>query len=330
MERIPVKVVLLLLFAYRGFYWEAGHGTSQIPSLSEMRGASPGPMCAAITRGRIDMKVLKQSVLTAALCSMLAIPAMSRAENPLDQIALKLLGEKFGIDSKQATGFLGRSNVNVYDAAPLYSTSHHTHHPVEEVQDLRQQGLGWGQIAQRLGMHPGTFNKLRKSGAFDRDAIWGSIYKERYGVRESDLAAIRRRGGSMRDALPACIIARGSRTSPATVYTRYKRDGDWERTASSYKVDLRNHSKYARKSASPKRITPVSVGTGKGHEKIKARAHRSDHGKPSDSGKGLGKSHGKGHGAVRATVSGKAKAHDKGVGKGHGHSDPKGHGKGGR
>ena len=266
------------------------------------------------------MKIIKLSVLSLTLFSMLAIPKLVRAENPLEQIALTLLADKFGFNLPNARDFQSRSDLSVFDAAPVYSTSYYTHRPINEVWELRQQGLGWGQIAHRLGMHPGTFNKLRKSGAFDRDAIWGSIYKDRYGVRESDLATIRRRGGSMRDALPACIIAKASRNSPVTVYRRYQRDHDWDRTANSYKVDWQNHSKYAARSGKPHRTTANSVG--KGHDKPKGNAHRKDRGNQSDHVIGPGKSHGKGS-AGRSD-------HGKGYGKGHGKNGDKVHGKGGR
>jgi len=274
------------------------------------------------------MKTMKRSVLTVTLISMLAIPTICRAQNPLEEMALTLLSDKFGIDPEQARGFLGRSNMSPFDAAPVYATSHYTHHPVDEVSELREQGLGWGQIAQRLGMHPGTFNKLRKSGAFDRDAIWGSICKERYGVRDSDLAAIRKRGGSMRDALPACIIAKASKRSPVTVYRRFETDRNWERTAGAYKVDLRNYRKYAGHAVKAKRITPISVGAAKAHAKVQGRAHREDKSKHSPQAKGHSTSHGKKTGVVAHKASGSTKTHVKSVGKGQGKSGAKAHGKG--
>src|SRR5687768_3322797 len=195
-------------------------------------------------KGCVPMKLFHCSAL--ALLTLLAVPAPSKAQIPIEEIALTLLADRFGLAPEQVSGFLGRSGLSVFDAAPYYSTSHYTDDPIDDVWELRRQGQGWGQIAQRLGMHPGEFNKLRKSGAFDRDEIWEDIYEDRYGLREADLVAIRRRGGSIRDALPAAIIARASRVGPVTIYDRYRTVRDWDRTATHYKTDLRSHHKYAR------------------------------------------------------------------------------------
>lgn len=44
----------------------------------------------------------------------------------------------------------------------------HSQMSINEILLLRQQGLGWGQIAHKLGMHPSTLNKamrdIRKAG----------------------------------------------------------------------------------------------------------------------------------------------------------------------
>ncbi len=275
------------------------------------------------------MKSIRLTILTLALFGTLTIPALSRADNQLEQIALSILSEKFGIGRQQALDFQSQSNQNVFDAAPVYSTSYYTHRPVNEVWKLRQQGLGWGEIAHRLGMNPGQFNKLRKSGAFDRNAIWDSVCRDRYGARESDLAAIRRRGGSVRDALPACIIANRSHTSPATVYQRYQRDRDWDRTASSYKVDWRNHANYAGHSALPNRATPVKVGRDQRRQRGQWNAHRKEQGNHPDRNTVHGKDHDKGRGQKddKDDRGNHGQGYGKGHDKGEGHGNGKGHGK---
>lgn len=261
------------------------------------------------------MRPLRLSALALATLAALVIPAPTRAAGELETIALALLAQKFGIGQQQAQRLQTLTNRSVFETAPVYSTSHYTHRSVDEVWRLRQQGLGWGQVARRLGMSPGRFNKLRTSGAFDSDAIWTSICKERYGASGSDLAAIRRRGGSMRDALSASIIARASHRSPVVVYKRYQSDRDWGRTARTYKVDLRNHAKYARPIGKAVRSQPTRVGTrsgvGHGAAQYRSRSHRgapdaglgnrnSDReGKARSGGKGRSSGGGKG-GAKRA------------------------------
>ena len=298
------------------------------------------------------MKRTRFTFLIFAVLTLVAAPSVSRAQLPLEEIAVTLLADRFGVDPAQIVGFLDRSDLSVFEAAPYYSTSYYTDDPVDEVWRLREQGLGWGQVAQRLGMHPGTFNKLRKSGAFDRDEIWESIYEDRYGVRESDIDLIRRRGGSMRDVLPASIIARASRTSPVTVFQRFRTTRNWDRTANYYKTDLRRHRDYARKSVRPsKSITRVSAGAAKSKAAVKGRAHRTIRSKSpgssgaaakargaakartftKQSGKGGGQTRqmGKGQSGFKHVSKGRGSAKQSGVGRGSAKGGGKSTGKGG-
>ena len=274
------------------------------------------------------MKLFRICLPALAVFGMAAMPVRSHAQLPVEEIALKLLGDRFGIAPEQISGFLGRSNVNVFDAAPYYSTSYHTERPVDEVWRLRQEGLGWGQIAHRLGMHPGTFNKLRKSGAFDRDEIWEDICEDRYGLRESEFNAIRRRGGTIRDALPAAIIARASHTRPLTVYQRYRSVRDWNRTAGLYKTDLRSHHKYARQNVKPAKAPRVQVSKARGKAVGKGRAHRVMGKSRPVSGVRAKHTPKRSGGAMKAVANSHSKAAGKAHGAGKGHSAGKGGGVG--
>lgn len=193
------------------------------------------------------MRTLTRGAGALAVAAALCLPSLARAQGSIEQIALRLLAERFGISTNQAIDFQRVSRLDVFEAAPVYSTSYYTHRPVNEVWRLRRQGLGWGQIAQRLGMNPGTFNKLRAQGAFDRDALWGSIIKRRYDARDADLAAVRRRGASARDLFCSFHIARETRREPVVIYRRYRSDRDWNRTAAVYKPDLRYDDKPAKR-----------------------------------------------------------------------------------
>ncbi len=261
-------------------------------------------------------------ILATAMTAALGVPACATAQSTIEQIAAKLLGDKFGTTAQLILSLSRSSNQSVFDLAPAYSVSRQTRHPADEVMRLRRQGLGWGEIAHRLNMNPGTFNKLRTSGAFDRDLIWNSIYRNHYGMRDSDFTSIRRRGGSERDVLPAILIARSSRTSPLTVYNRYRQDGDWDRTSNAYQYDLRIQRKRSVKSV----VKGHGHANGSENEKRlderrgNSSSNRKDHGK--GDGEGHGNGHGKGHG------KGDDEGHGNGHGNGHGKGNDEGHGKG--
>jgi hypothetical protein len=234
------------------------------------------------------LKNMKMIILAAAVITAIAMPLQALAQSAIEQAAARLLGDKFGIPVQQIFDLSRRSKQDVFELAPTYSIAKQSRHPANEVWRLREQGLGWGEIAHRLGMHPGTFNKMRKAGAFDREAIWGSIYRDRYGMSNADIDAIRRRGGSHGDILPSVIIATSSRMSPISVYDRYRKNGDWDRTAATYKVDLKNPGK----SWGAK----VKTSTGKEHCSNSARAKAHDAHDKVNSANGKGGGNGKGHG----------------------------------
>jgi len=105
----------------------------------------------------------------ALMAGLFAVPIPAKADSLLQKIAMAVLAEKFGINTSAVDLLRTKTNLPVYDLAPVYQGAHYFNRTPNQVWQLRQQGLGWGQIAQRVGMQPGEFNKLRNQGAFDRD-----------------------------------------------------------------------------------------------------------------------------------------------------------------
>ncbi|MBM3493476.1 MAG: hypothetical protein FJX72_04015 [Armatimonadetes bacterium] len=247
------------------------------------------------------MRPIRLRIIVVAMLGALTLPSFARADDTLQQIALAILGEKFGISTQQATDFQRLSGLDPFDAAPAYATSHYSSRSLADVWKLRRQGLGWGEIARRLGVAPQTLNRLRQSGALDRDAIWSSLIKSRYGYRDRDIMGLRRRSGSYRDVLPACMIAHASQRTPTVIYERYRRDRGWNRTAGVYRVDLSRHARSAGRATKP-----------------------DDRGQPTWSG------HGRDDDRDKAKNTAKHKSKDKGARKSHGNSGAEGRGHKGR
>jgi hypothetical protein len=57
-------------------------------------------------------------------------------------------------------------------------------------------------------MHPGTFNKMRKAGAFD-GGFWPWLVTDRYGLASKSWKAARERGLSAEEVLVAAVLSRG-------------------------------------------------------------------------------------------------------------------------
>ena len=217
------------------------------------------------------MKLVKLSMAVITLAGGLVLPAAADLQEDVARLGVRVLAEKFGVDGRVADRYLAPRDV--FEAAPCFSMSHYSRRPIGDVWKLRQQGLGWGQIAHRLGMHPGQFNKLRKSGAFDRDRIWGSILKERYGARDGDILSIKKKGGSMEDAVHAHIIAHKSGGSASEVFDHYRKGRDWDHTAKAHKGGKGDHepSDHAEHGHSHKdKVDQGPAEHGHGHGKGKA------------------------------------------------------------
>lgn len=168
--------------------------------------------------------------------SMSSLPAFARSDNMLERIAVAVLADKFGIDTREVIVLQQQTRLPVYELSPILEGAYYFKQRPATVWQLRQQGLGWGQIAQRVGMHPGQFNKLRKEGAFDRDRFWSTSYRERFGVPDSQVVIVRQRGGTLEDVLAAIIIGKLTNKPPQDVYNRYSTERSWVSLASDQNV----------------------------------------------------------------------------------------------
>jgi len=226
-----------------------------------------------------------------AILGLSLLATASFAQSTLERIAGDILADRFGIRRDDVFG-IRRDRGDIFDLGPTLSMSRYGNASANDVQRLRASGMGWGEIAHKIGMHPGTFNKLRKQGYFDRDPFWDDVVKRRYGTRQEDIDIVRRRGGRLEDILGAVVIGKATNRKPADVYDQYRRDKDWDRTADKFKFDFSNHSKVGKKvgwdgASVPPGTPPRSTGPGK--SKGKGPGNTST-GKRNPPGKGKGNS----------------------------------------
>lgn len=279
------------------------------------------------------MKTTQIGVLSVTL-GLLTLAPSAKADTLLEKIAATVLADQFGIDTRDVIVMRDRSGGSIYDLSPYYEMSYYGRSSPSSIWALRNQGLGWGQVAQRIGMHPGTFNKLRKNGAFDRDRFWTDRYRTRFGVTDQQITVLRRSGGSLEDILGAIVIGKLTRQSPQLIYDRYRTDRSWSTVSTYYKAPLKDWRRvvvpvktvYRLPSKSNSGVRDRGEGVGKG--KSQGASHGKGHGVAKGgppSGHGLGNSKSKGQGNGGGNGNGNGNGKGKGGGNGHG----KGHGKGG-
>ena len=174
------------------------------------------------------------------LATAVTVPAMSQS------FADRLMGQ-FGVGYEEAVilGGLARdfglTDRNIFDIRSQYGyrnddllsalyLNRYGKASWTDIDRMRRSGMGWGQIAHAIGMHPGQFNKMRKDRwNSDRD-MYDDLWRDRMsrrGSRSDDLDWARNQGFSYRDAYIADQIARANNSRFPTVLNRYRQDRTW-------------------------------------------------------------------------------------------------------
>lgn len=233
-----------------------------------------------------------------AVTGLTAIPATTRAQTLLEKIAISVLADQFGIDTREVNIFQQRASLSAYDLAPYYEGAHYFKRSPGTIWQLRQDGLGWGQIAQKIGMHPGTFNRLRKQGAFDRDRFWERSYQERFGVNTNQIEVVRRSGGTLEEVLASIVVGKLTKRDPARVYDEYKSAGSWETIARESHVRLEDWKRVSSPARTKMKLTSSKSAagkvTGKGNSgKVGGKSKGGEKSKAKSGARGKGKGGGR-------------------------------------
>ena len=149
---------------------------------------------------------MKRIWLTLALLGTFLLAPASRADDvaltaimrthkmsAMEAAAVVVIADALKLDADFVISTGRGSGVSPVLYGPALIYSHHTHRPFMDV--WRERNRGWGQVAHSIGMHPGTFNKLRKSYSVN-DIIWMQTMNRRYGIPYSDYGTWRSRGYS--------------------------------------------------------------------------------------------------------------------------------------
>lgn len=190
----------------------------------------------------------------------------------LEAAAIAVIADAIGLDAAIVIDFGRRSGASVFDFGPAFILGYDCHRKPEDVWKLRRKGKGWGVIAKELGMHPGTFNKMRVNGDFDK-GVWVYAMSKRYPVGSKDYIYLQGKGLSHANIVGTIVLAEG-------------RKDRFDSVAASWKKDKSGKSALA--------LHESHKGKGKGPAKDGTPGKSDDKGGGKDQGKGHGG--GKGHG----------------------------------
>jgi hypothetical protein len=179
---------------------------------------------------------IKNLLLATVGAAVLAVPAQSQAQidrRTIESIGAMILAERLGLDPGMILGSQQRTGASVYELAPAFALHRQARsHQPHDIWAMRNRGMGWGQIAQELGIHPGTFNKMRVAGDFDTNHIWRDGVRNGLYLEEASVSRLRNMGMSWQDISVATVLARESGRNVNDVANMYRNTKSWNTTAS--------------------------------------------------------------------------------------------------
>ena len=239
-------------------------------------------------------------LIVPAWASDLGLTAIMRTHkmSALEAAAVVVIADALHVNADFVISTGRGSGVSPVIYGPAYIYSYRTHQDFDDV--WRKRKMGWGEIAHSIGMHPGTFNKLRRQGYSVDQIIWMDTLNRRYRIPYSDYSSWRKGGNS--DGRILEVVARN--------------DGNLAKINAQF-----SHGGGKGVQGGPGHGNGPGMGKGKGH----------GGGPPKMAGgPGNGRGHGKGHGKGKGNGGGDG-SDGPGMGHGHGHGNGNGngHGRGG-
>jgi len=266
-------------------------------------------------------------------------------------VGATLVADQFGWRPSLVTVVMRDAHLSLEDAVVLFALLELAKsQDVDFAITLRQQGLGWGVIAHRLGIHPGVFNQLRVrllgAGGGKPGGLWVSDLDFRNGlfiIFLSDHFAIAAPvlwqrfevGIVMPDLMLALFLGRRSgRGWDELLKERGEKRQTWLAMYKGKGVDLSDLDRIAGEVKQP----PSKERTWKGEGKEERQGQGQAKGQEQGQGKaqGMGKEQGQGQGSAEGQAKGqgreegqaKGQGMEQGQGKEQGQS--KGEGRGSR
>lgn len=204
--------------------------------------------------------------LFVAIASVAITSSAKAADDWVERLGVALLSKQLGIDPELVLGTCRTSRVTVYEYAPVFVLHRSTKRNPTEIMRLRRSGLGWGEIAKRIGMHPGTFNQMRVRGDFETDRFWSSIVRDRCALSDREIARMRSDGVDWPELSAIAFVAREAGVKPDKVRSRWESDKDWSKVRGHFKV---GNDFGKSKSAASSKVAP-QAGRSKGKSKGKS------------------------------------------------------------
>jgi hypothetical protein len=131
--------------------------------------------------------------------------------SPLEAAAAIVIGDALGINVESLVQTQRTTNTSFGTLGPAMVISRDTGQSLDYVLQNKPKGEGWGNVAKRLGMHPGAFNKMRAKGGTFENQVWMNMLHSKYQFPESEYSRVKRQGLTDLETVLAVVKSEGRR-----------------------------------------------------------------------------------------------------------------------
>ena len=152
-----------------------------------------------------------------------------------EALLIGAIGSFFGLDTKVVIGYRDRERLSFSQIVLMMYLARLAGCDQHHIAALRARGHGWGRIANDLGIHPGTFNKMRRGfnsasagdKAFEECAfVW--FVATYHGASQADILHWQSRGHSIPDIFIALDFSSKCGKGPVDLLARRSKAKSWQ------------------------------------------------------------------------------------------------------
>ena len=165
---------------------------------------------------------MKRISKTFAVISALLLVATATAQDSLLRSIMKehditateaaagiLIGKSLGLDLDFLVDQHHHYGRSLTIIGPALVICRDTGHDLGYVLRHKPKGKGWGKVAKDLGMHPGTFNKMRKEGMSFEAIVWMNMLGDKYKFSGKEYKRYRKEGLTDIELVLAVVMTEG-------------------------------------------------------------------------------------------------------------------------
>ena len=165
---------------------------------------------------------MKHGFKPLAVCACLAVTGIASAQTtilakvqtdhnltPLEAAAAIVIGDALGLK----VDYLAMTTRNTKESfavlGPALVISRNTDRDLSYVLKNKPKGEGWGNVAKKMGMHPGDFNKMRVQGGSFESMCWMNFLWSKYRFSEKEYLRLSKSGMSELEIVLAVVKCEG-------------------------------------------------------------------------------------------------------------------------